>query len=57
MNLGLYYHSTELLYTSEIGHYSQTLTANLFIIDLDHIIDEGVNELHFHHLVFWVRHE
>lgn len=57
MDLGLYHHSTELFYAGEIGHYSQTLAADLFVIDLDHIVDEGVDELYLNHLVFWVGHE
>lgn len=57
MNLGLYHHSTELFYTCEIGHYSQALATNLLVVDLDHIVDEGMDKLYFYHLVFWVGHE
>jgi hypothetical protein len=57
VNLGLNHHSTELLDAGQVGHHSKALAADLFVIDLDHVVDEGLDELYLHHLVFWVRHE
>jgi hypothetical protein len=57
MDLGLYDHRAKLFDSGQIGNHSQTLATNLFIVDLDHIVDERVDQLRLHHFVLWVCHQ
>jgi hypothetical protein len=57
VDLGLHDHPAELLHAGEVGDHSQTLAADLLVVDLHHVVDEAVDQLHLHHLVLGVSHE
>ncbi len=57
MNFGLQDNLDKLFHSGDVGDYSQSLTADFLIIDLDHKVHQTMHQLALDSLILRVGHE
>ena len=57
MDLSFNYDRAKLFDSGQIGHNSQTFTANLFVVNLDNKIDKDIHKLSFGASMFLIAHK